>query len=129
MGDLESELGLDKLSWLMVHSVVFIWLCGEVITIAGGTLALKTKSVDCILKSWFLTIFHAKKFVLRVRSDLEKKVKVWKSVKIAIIRREPNRLEIGVDIIIWIQISRVLLMLQYSPRTNVNSVSRVLPSD
>ena len=43
VGDLESELGLDELSWLMVHCVVLIRLCGEVIAFTGGTLTLKTK--------------------------------------------------------------------------------------
>ena len=30
VGDLESELGLDDLSWLVVHAVVFIWVSGKV---------------------------------------------------------------------------------------------------
>ena len=43
VGDLESELGLDQLSWLVVNCGVLIWLCSEVITLAGGALALKSK--------------------------------------------------------------------------------------
>lgn len=57
-----------------------------------------------------LTISHAKKLVLCVGSDLEEEVKVWQVFKVAPDRGIPNRLKVGVSVIIGRQISRVLLM-------------------
>ena len=45
VGDLESELGLNDLSRLVVHAVVLIRICGKVQLLAGGTLALKKQNM------------------------------------------------------------------------------------
>ena len=45
VGDLEPELGLDDLSWLVIHAVVLIRICGEVQLLAGGTLASKKQNM------------------------------------------------------------------------------------
>ena len=75
-----------------------------------------------------LTVFHTEELILRVSPDLEEEVKVGRGLQVLVVRDESDRLEVGEDVVVGDQVGGVLLVLQYPPRANVNSVSGALPS-